>query len=392
VASYTANLAAFITISATPALTATSVDQMQVDGLNLCVMAGGWESRFSASYPRMSYLEIEGQVTGGEKLYDGQDCDAVIAPRNDYDSWRTDPKYCTFEVAETLWSEMGGWMTNMESNCVQYALEWALYGLQANGTTDNLYRKYMPIAPCAKESAVATDSFESTNTEARRLSNDKFHVGIPPSSRPMASGSTDRHRKRRLKSEAAQGGGSGATTRMSAFDFVGIFLMWGIATGMVLLYLFGVKLYQIPTVAERIVRFRIKHLGYVVPEETPSDECGRNKNISINNENAMLREVLRQLGLLQHDIRQTQKLAVLTEEDRKGVKASGERAKANWTGDGSRAAIISSVAALNESSVSAKETHSHHTTASSMVAAALHIGHRTHTVHVETPAPPSTSI
>ena len=197
----------------------------------------------------------------------------------------------------------------------------------------------------------------------------------------MASGSTDRHRKRRLKSEAAQGGGSGDTTRMSAFDFVGIFLMWGIATGMVLLYLFGVKLYQIPTVAERIVRFRIKHLGYVVPEETHSDECGQNKNISINNENAMLREVLRQLGLLQHDIRQTQKLAVLTEEDRQGVKATGERAKANWTGDGSRAAIISSVAALNESSVSAKETHSHHTTASSMVAAALHIGHRTHTRH-----------
>jgi hypothetical protein len=81
---------------------------MMVDGLTLCTMPGGWQTRFKASYPRMPHVDIEGANSAAQALYDGIDCDAMIAPKNNYDGWRTDSKYCGFDVAETVFVDIGG--------------------------------------------------------------------------------------------------------------------------------------------------------------------------------------------------------------------------------------------------------------------------------------------
>lgn len=55
ISAYTANLAAYITVGAIPALSADSLDGLNLDGKPLCVAAGGWEAKFKSLHPLMSY-------------------------------------------------------------------------------------------------------------------------------------------------------------------------------------------------------------------------------------------------------------------------------------------------------------------------------------------------
>ena len=56
-----------------------------------------------------------------------------------------------------------GWMTSRLSPCVQYAIDWALFQLEYNGTVDQLYRSYVPIAPCTSAQASAGETGTSTS-------------------------------------------------------------------------------------------------------------------------------------------------------------------------------------------------------------------------------------
>ena len=116
---YTANLAAYITINAIPQLTASSVVEM-LDSGNLCFMPNGAQPRFDATYPTLRYVEIDGEQTAAAALRNGSRCDAFVTPKNNYDAWRTDAQNCNFEIAETIFTQQGGWMTNRQSPCVQW--------------------------------------------------------------------------------------------------------------------------------------------------------------------------------------------------------------------------------------------------------------------------------
>jgi len=245
-ASYTANLAAFITVNSAPGMTASSVDQMQADGGRLCMMPGGWQSRFDASFPRMTYLEVEGEASAAQALYDGGDCDAMVTPKNNYDGWRTDPGYCSFAIAEVLFAASGGWMTNPHSYCVQHAIEWALFQLESNGTVDRIYSSYMPLTPCAGESQEVTTLEETeTVTERRRLNtrgerpSARSRTGPAASSREGRAGRPRRdaqHRGRRLETSGdADEASDSQVAAMATTDFIGIFLIWAFVTVMVLM-------------------------------------------------------------------------------------------------------------------------------------------------------------
>jgi len=62
--------------------------------------------------------------------------------------------------------------------------------------------------------------------------------------------------------------------------------------------------------------------------------CGINPAIGANNENAMLREVMRQLGVLQKNIRSAERAAienqVMNEDDRNNAKKKRQDAKQEW--------------------------------------------------------------
>ena len=194
-----------------------------------------------------------------------------------------------------LFVEKGGWMTNRESTCVFNAIEWALGELEANGTVDSLYRTHMPVVQCVGES-VELDTFESTGTE----------VG---SRRKLTS--RDRARvRRKLKGGAgggaAAGGAEAGSTTMGMVDFVGVFAFWIVITiGVVTV-----------TTVPKIVAFCKRKFGGPLRVEVQSsrgDDLARDasafglkaavdKTNIANDENAMLREVLRQLGGLHNEI------------------------------------------------------------------------------------------
>jgi len=57
--------------------------------------------------------------------------------------------------------------------------------------------------------------------------------------------------------------------------------------------------------------------------------CGINRGVPLNNESAMLREVMRQLGVLQKNIRDAELAGLLTDEDRKAAKEKRVERKAH---------------------------------------------------------------
>ena len=210
----------------------------------------------------------------------------------------TNAQYCSFEVAEVLFVEKGGWMTNRASACVFHAIEWALGELQGNGTIDSLYRTHMPVIPCVGES-IEVDTFESTGT-------------VVGTRRKLTS--RDRARVRReLKSASggAEAGGAvgGESTTMDMIDFIGVFAFWLVVSGCVVAV----------TSAPKVVAYCKRRFGGPLRVEIRSTQQRHEamtrdassfglkaavdkSEVSANDENAMLREVLRQLGGLHTEL------------------------------------------------------------------------------------------
>lgn len=88
-ASYTANLAAFITVSQKQALSAESVVKMQAeDNGRLCTADGGYMDRFEASYPMANPSILGGNSEAANALLDAEQCDALIASQITFDGYR----------------------------------------------------------------------------------------------------------------------------------------------------------------------------------------------------------------------------------------------------------------------------------------------------------------
>jgi len=354
-ASYTANLAAFITLSNAPALRATSIAQMDINKQPLCATAGGWTTRFGALYPRSNYQLFQGSSSSRDAATalrasgPNRQCDAVVTQRNYYDQWRTDGVNCQMEMAETLFSESGGWATNRNSECVQHALDYALYVLQTNGTVDQIYRSYSPIAACGTTSSSSTRRLHEPSTEPRMEGNMQAEMLANEDAEGGADGGAGVH-GRRLSGHGAQG-----LAAMNLYDFGGVVFIWFIATVLVVLYTTGLRL-QIflnerrkkreARRAEALGRLgqNIKMTvmapnyatgkkadkngllnalrvlaGHRAPKPVRDPECanefGLKPGMNVDNESLMLREVLRQLGGLNRQIERFQSQTQMAEAD-----------------------------------------------------------------------------
>ena len=281
-ASYTANLAASLTDSLKPKLSAQSV----ASTAKLCSKNGAYQARFDATYPLASPTVVTGTSDAAIALRSGVECDGLVASRSNYDAWRVDADNCLFKVSEVIFVDKGGWMTNRESSCVLNALEWGLGELEYNGTIDSFYRQYMPVVQCAGETAVV-DTLESTGTTSER--------------RQLTSREEHSRSRRRLKG-AAEGAvtSSDESSAMTVLDFVGVFSLWGLASLAVL----GFTL--IPKVISHCKRNRKVD---VTEEDGNRERVGikrgdtmKTLGISADDENAMLRELLSQMRGLQSDV------------------------------------------------------------------------------------------
>jgi len=170
VSTYTANLAAFITLSASEGLSVTSVDAAMADSKALCMEEGAYNTRVTANYPKMRYELIMEANSAGSRLAEADGCEGVLAPKNFFDAWRTEPQYCSLEIVETLFPATAGWLASKSNVCVVEALNYGLFQLKVDGTVDRLYAKYFPVAGCnSADQDLEIDSPEEEPATRRRL-------------------------------------------------------------------------------------------------------------------------------------------------------------------------------------------------------------------------------
>ena len=84
-------------------------------------------------------------------------------------SARSNAKYCQHRIAEGIFQEVGGWVTQQSSGCVNIAISYALHKLASNGTIDQMMLNYFPELSCKDTSTdMEVASFESSGTEMER--------------------------------------------------------------------------------------------------------------------------------------------------------------------------------------------------------------------------------
>ena len=308
VSAYTANLAAFITLSAQPALSALSLDDVMINGKSACSYAANPQLvTYDEIYPRLRYTVLPRSEVR-DKLISGTGCDAAILPRITYDTFRMSEAACNMRIAQTVFPGQAGWVTNRQSPCLQQAFEWALNGLELTGRVGKLYLKWLPEAMCSLDENEAESEAESE--AGRRMD--------AAGGAKLAAPAAVRPRRRRL---SAAGGGSGGgdddVGKMELLDFIGVFAIWGTATVIVVTVsclekLYGTRLRRLQAAlakkAERTGGAIVDTVEAIVdlpegeqesPEEAHERHVANEKlkalKINMNDETGMVRALLLQV-------------------------------------------------------------------------------------------------
>jgi hypothetical protein len=221
ISSYTANLAAFITVSAQPTKSVQSMDQAQSESASICAANGAYIPKIKKLYPRLRWgLVSNPQNEAAQATMDREGCDGVIGTLNLFNTWRTDVAFCKLEVAEVMAPARGSWLTNRESWCVTAAFNYAVAQMDFNGELELMIGKYFPKIPCGSTSSgTQMDDYWSEGLEdpeedsRRRLLMEKD-----------AATTASKHR-RRLSADGGSGGGTGVPS-MEVVDFLGMFILW----------------------------------------------------------------------------------------------------------------------------------------------------------------------
>ena len=109
VSAYTANLAAFLTVSAKDVSSVTSLRQLIYEDRAACVAHdSAMRPTYEAVYPHMRKDLSHGQYEILDALRDKK-CDAVVMARDLYDFYKMDTRYCHLSVIETLFPARLGW-------------------------------------------------------------------------------------------------------------------------------------------------------------------------------------------------------------------------------------------------------------------------------------------
>ena len=107
ISSYTANLAAFITVSAVPTASVDGMESAVYNRQALCLVdytaGGSLTNKVMRLYPQVALGSPSGSSWGqwdaAEKLINDEGCEGLLVPRTDYDGYKTNPDYCSFELS-----------------------------------------------------------------------------------------------------------------------------------------------------------------------------------------------------------------------------------------------------------------------------------------------------
>ena len=227
VSSYTANLAAFITVKASPANSVTSMDDALINKKVLCSENTVSFQRVKALYPRIVYSSDSGsKFELADKLVALNGCQGMTMMKQDFLGLRTDPKYCKLKIAQVLSPGMGGFYASKESTCVSEAIGYGLTKLDENGELELLIESYFPEPPCAV--AAATTSGNGAGRRLARATTAEDSQLDPPGRRLAASAG----KTAGVAVGVASGndGPSEEVPKMTINDFAGLFVMWAVVS------------------------------------------------------------------------------------------------------------------------------------------------------------------
>ena len=234
ISAYTANLAAFMTVSAGSTLSVTSIDSAMAAERppEICSYWNPLISQVSSTYDSLALNVMGTNAEAANALAQlpcaTGACDAVIAPKITYDIWRTDPNYCDLRPTETLFTASAGWVTNRESSCVQLAVDYAFESLAQSGELDRLRTAWLPETGCS----VAGSALSSSSACRRRLEStgdaDAAAVLAPPRPRRPSNRRSLRGGGGGGGGAASEGGPSEDVRKLTVVDFAGLFIMFGI--------------------------------------------------------------------------------------------------------------------------------------------------------------------
>ena len=329
ISSYTANLAAFITVAARSSNSVTSMNDAITNQKAICRPGDGsaWSPKITTNYPRArwSHLydlpEAAAQRLAHPALY-SDSCEGAFMMNTEFLALRANATYCRLRLAEVVFPGQGGWFTNRQSPCVQMSVSYALSTLDTSGALENITRTWMPQAQCAS----TTTPSAGRRLEQEAEASDPHGRRLPASAGGAAGGGA-----------AASEGGEEATTvpRMGIMDFLGLFIVWGIiSVSMVLWAALPKRLHH--AAEQKFLKTNLIESVLSAPSSAPSAEMDVSsagdtngvtrivaenvevsdgsievspaavrlidsppkRSLNLDNEGAMLREVLKDLEIL----------------------------------------------------------------------------------------------
>ena len=218
IAIYTAEIAAFLTVTAAPVLSASSADDVMARDLTMCSYSNPQLVAYDTLYPRLRIVEYTDSAEVVEKLMSNSGCDAAILSRVDYEISKMGRDACDMHIAQTVFPDQGGWMTKKENGCVQQSIGWALKGLQMTGELQDILRTWLPVYPSCSTSSVELNQDELAGAR-RRLLHSHETGGVP-----------GRHTGRRLQEQPSISDEQQEVGVADLVDFLGVFMLFGIVS------------------------------------------------------------------------------------------------------------------------------------------------------------------
>jgi hypothetical protein len=305
--SYTANLAAYITISSRPLMSVSSLDATISGTEEAKICTNMLEvTKLTNIYSRLQVAAIadtSAQFDPADWL-NSRRCDGIVVAKTEYDTYRTDATYCRLRVAEVLYPSVSGWVTNTQSPCVNHAISYSLKKLSDDGTLVLMMRAAFPEVPCA--SPTASDDMTTYESSRRQLrASDLMEHG------------TNRYQKHRLTHHGPQSVSSSLPVRrklssfkssfgesdadstglpqMAVTDFLGLFIVWAAMSVFMVSQAYLSKRQRICLPWPKVRPTPVAAKKTVVGGTDHFAEAHVNARVNYDNEASMLKEVLHQL-------------------------------------------------------------------------------------------------
>ena len=149
IASYTANLAAFMTTQAEAVLSVHSVDDLTINSWGACMKASTYDlvsDGLRSRYPRLAIELLDSHARAADTMKEQRtSCKAAIMADSTIEEMVATQEYCWLnKVGSVLYRSEGGFVSNLRASCVVQAVELGLSELQESGVLEALHAAWLP--------------------------------------------------------------------------------------------------------------------------------------------------------------------------------------------------------------------------------------------------------